>query len=80
MICVDGVQTAIGYEDIMRGYDAIADMAETQTPPPLLPPTINVWGEKQWVNQDFYDYKNVDHETWEAFVEGVEYVNATQKL
>ena len=80
MICVDGVQTSIGYEDIMRGYDAIADMAENQTPPPLIPSTINVWGEKQWVNQDFYDYKDVDHETWETFIEGVEYVNSSQKL
>lgn len=77
MICIDGVQTVIGYEDIMRGYDAIADMAETQTPPPLLPPTINVWGTKQWVVQDFYDYKDVDHDTWESFTEGVEYVNET---
>ena len=73
---VDGEKTVITYADIMRGYDYVADLAESQTPPPRYLDVINVWGEKQWSSNMFYIYDECDHSNWEAFIEGVELVNS----
>lgn len=71
---VDGEPTVIKFEDIMRGYDAVADMYENQVVPPLYPEIINLKGEKERSFGDpnfFYDWKEVDHDDWDSFVGGV---------
>ena len=65
---LDGSPTVIKYEDIMRGYDFIAELADRRRPPPLYPEFIDLWGNKQWSNNMFYDFRDADHNDFDNYI------------
>lgn len=70
-ITLEGKRTAITWQDIMRGMDYVAELAHSQTPPPYFINEVDVWGNKIWNNNMFYPYKNVNHDDWDSFIEGL---------